>query len=310
MKITAKIIPITVAIFLPILINSAKGVDYEKKILDSHIIHIVRLDPDEYKANIVKANNGRFGRETVSSMAEKSNAQVAINAGFFEMYGLQDGRPSGSLVIDDKIYGLKKEKQPLIVIQNGFITIWRRPPEELMKQGTSLVSGIPLLAKDGKIPQRLLNQKGQFYTKPHARTALGIDAQKKIIIVLAEHLYTRDMSAFTLGELQSIMKQKGKEFCKNINKEDPGEITLNELRQILKDEFAPKAGAALGLSILELANLMLELGCKEAINLDGGGSSTLWIDGHVVNNIFGDEDEAKGEKVQRPVSDAIIFKKR
>jgi hypothetical protein len=35
----------------------------------------------------------------------------------------------------------------------------------------------------------------------------------------------------------------------------------------------------LGLTIEGLADLMVELGCEEAINLDGGGSSQLWYDG-------------------------------
>jgi hypothetical protein len=34
-----------------------------------------------------------------------------------------------------------------------------------------------------------------------------------------------------------------------------------------------------GLTIEGLAHLMVELGCEEAINLDGGGSSQLWYDG-------------------------------
>ena len=33
----------------------------------------------------------------------------------------------------------------------------------------------------------------------------------------------------------------------------------------------------------ELANFLVRLGCSEAINLDGGGSATLWFDGKVRN---------------------------
>jgi exopolysaccharide biosynthesis protein len=34
----------------------------------------------------------------------------------------------------------------------------------------------------------------------------------------------------------------------------------------------------------ELAGLMQRYGCKHALNLDGGGSSTLWLDDRVVNS--------------------------
>lgn len=39
-----------------------------------------------------------------------------------------------------------------------------------------------------------------------------------------------------------------------------------------------------GLSLLELAQEFYERGCTVAYNLDGGGSSTMWFNGNVVNN--------------------------
>jgi hypothetical protein len=34
----------------------------------------------------------------------------------------------------------------------------------------------------------------------------------------------------------------------------------------------------------ELSDYLVKLGCTEAMNLDGGGSSSLWFDGKVRNN--------------------------
>ncbi|MCX6578476.1 MAG: phosphodiester glycosidase family protein [Candidatus Aminicenantes bacterium] len=56
---------------------------------------------------------------------------------------------------------------------------------------------------------------------------------------------------------------------------------------------------SVGMTIQELAVLMTELGCVEAINLDGGGSTAMAINGRVVNN----PSDATGE---RPVSDALL----
>lgn len=39
-----------------------------------------------------------------------------------------------------------------------------------------------------------------------------------------------------------------------------------------------------GLELIQLAHLMKQLGCENAYNLDGGGSSTMWFMGQVVNN--------------------------
>jgi hypothetical protein len=54
-----------------------------------------------------------------------------------------------------------------------------------------------------------------------------------------------------------------------------------------------------GMTIEELTALMIELGCVEAINLDGGGSTTMVVNNRVVNN----PSDAAGE---RPVSDALL----
>jgi exopolysaccharide biosynthesis protein len=56
----------------------------------------------------------------------------------------------------------------------------------------------------------------------------------------------------------------------------------------------------------ELADLMGRLGCTYALNLDGGGSSTMVYEGAVKNSPKGDEDEGAGQQVVRRVSDAIV----
>jgi len=43
-------------------------------------------------------------------------------------------------------------------------------------------------------------------------------------------------------------------------------------------------GLSVGMTFAELAELMQRLGCTEAMNLDGGGSSTFWLDGRVLNS--------------------------
>ncbi|MHC4425108.1 MAG: phosphodiester glycosidase family protein [Planctomycetota bacterium] len=41
---------------------------------------------------------------------------------------------------------------------------------------------------------------------------------------------------------------------------------------------------SIGMTLPELADFMLKLGCTEAMNLDGGGSSTFWLDGKIMNS--------------------------
>jgi len=43
-------------------------------------------------------------------------------------------------------------------------------------------------------------------------------------------------------------------------------------------------GLSMGMTLEELSNYMLKMGCTDALNLDGGGSSTLWLKGKVMNS--------------------------
>lgn len=63
-----------------------------------------------------------------------------------------------------------------------------------------------------------------------------------------------------------------------------------------------------GMTVPEFATLMTKLGCVDALNLDGGGSSTMVYEGVIKNSPRGDiVDEKIGEKAARKVSDAIII---
>jgi len=62
-------------------------------------------------------------------------------------------------------------------------------------------------------------------------------------------------------------------------------------------------GESIGMSLNMLSDLLLEFGAVEAINLDGGGSTTMVIRNKLVNK----PSDATGE---RPVSDAILVYRR
>lgn len=58
---------------------------------------------------------------------------------------------------------------------------------------------------------------------------------------------------------------------------------------------------AIGMTLRELAEFLLDLGCKNAINFDGGGSSTMWTKKYgVVNHPSGnDEFDNEGQRALR-----------
>jgi len=60
-----------------------------------------------------------------------------------------------------------------------------------------------------------------------------------------------------------------------------------------------------GLTMLELAAAMRDLGCETAMNLDGGGSTTLVHRGHLLNRPYTEQDQAS--PASRPIVSALVL---
>ncbi len=60
-----------------------------------------------------------------------------------------------------------------------------------------------------------------------------------------------------------------------------------------------REGSSIGMTLMELANFMKSLGCIGAINLDGGGSTVMYVNGSVVN-----KPQVKGGI---PLSNALVL---
>jgi hypothetical protein len=56
---------------------------------------------------------------------------------------------------------------------------------------------------------------------------------------------------------------------------------------------------SVGMTFPELAAYMIKLGCQQALNLDGGGSATLWVCGNVINS--------PSEGQERPGANALVL---
>lgn len=61
--------------------------------------------------------------------------------------------------------------------------------------------------------------------------------------------------------------------------------------------------SSIGMSLVEFGDLMIELGCYQALNLDGGGSTTMVVEDKIVNS----PSDASGE---RSVANALLVVKK
>jgi hypothetical protein len=69
-----------------------------------------------------------------------------------------------------------------------------------------------------------------------------------------------------------------------------------------------RSGVDAGLTMAELAAVLLDLGALEAINLDGGGSTTLVHRGHLLNRPYSDQDQPA--PASRPIVSALVLEAR
>jgi hypothetical protein len=66
-----------------------------------------------------------------------------------------------------------------------------------------------------------------------------------------------------------------------------------------------RSGVDAGLTMVELADALRDLGATEAINLDGGGSTTLVHRGHLLNRPYSEQDQPAPES--RPIVSALLL---
>jgi exopolysaccharide biosynthesis protein len=252
---------------------SDKALNYEVVKQNNHVIHILKINPNNYRLELAQANDASSNRETVPSMVARTKAIAGINGGFFQMQGGK-AKATGTLIVNGNVYSLSNGMRSVLIIDQGKAQITKA---QVIKRGQTVklqtssgkmivdpknvVTGIPMLVMNGRIAP-YLNKSGSasFVNSPHARTAIGTQKDGTVIMVVAENGY--------------------------------GSV------------------GATGLTLPELANFMLQLKCEQAMNLDGGGSSTLVYDGEVQNSTIGDLDEAMGLQTVRPVFDGVLVQKR
>lgn len=66
-----------------------------------------------------------------------------------------------------------------------------------------------------------------------------------------------------------------------------------------------RSGVDAGLTMAELAEVLRDLGATDAINLDGGGSTTLVHKGHLLNRPYSEQDQPAPKS--RPIVSALLL---
>lgn len=241
--------------------------------------HILKVDPKYHEIVLVRADGDEIRRETVLALAERYGAGAAINGGFWKI----DGTPSGILKIRDQWHGTPEKVRGAIgwadygetVLMDRVITSCDL--EECINP--DWIEVIPM-------------------TNPPSTTSNEWKKMDYILggvpLLVQKGNVNRDF--FVEGVVKSFIYLRHPRTAVGIDQNG------NWMFVVIDGSFWGLLG---GMTMRELAEFMERLGCVKALNLDGGGSSTMVIEGAVVNQPCGEIDE-KGQNV-RAVSDAILI---
>lgn len=239
--------------------------------------------------NKIYIHNDAWGNSTLSNYDNRQ--EIIINSAnkiiAFNNHG-NNNIPKGGHVISFPSANNYKLDTKIIGSRAKFN--WK--PEFVDNKNTSIILGLPRLINNGKILGNLNK------TTAHARTAFGITKKGEYVIVVAEHFSLQDIKNLTLQDIGEILNHK---------KNSKHNTKLDDLKNLIRHKVEENA-SVIGLTTHELAEYMYAKGCVEAINLDGGGSSSLYLKGQFVNTAFGDIDEGQGVQMHRAIANALVFK--
>ena len=92
------------------------------------------------------------------------------------------------------------------------------------------------------------------------------------------------------------------EFSSMLERHPRAAIGWNQNYFFLVEVDGRQKALSIGMTLDELTKYLLDLGCEEALNLDGGGSATLWYAGQVQNSPC--------DRAEREIANAIIILKK
>ena len=267
------------------------------------------------------ASDTLANRSKIGKIAERENAIVAINGGYFKP---QTGVPLGTLMINKKIYtGPVYDRVAMGIFDKSY-------DMARVQLKASLETNIGGLKIDNINQPRMLSVHTIIYTKDWGETSPPCPRYGKQIVVEDGKIVRVSYGPNKIPQNGFVIVGAEKNINKIINakrvrldiKFSPewkdvnhiisggpyliknGEIyvdmTAEKLASIggrnprtaigyTKDNHLimltadGREGASIGLTLMELANLMKEFGCINAMNLDGGGSTVMYVNGQVVN---------------------------
>ena len=164
--------------------------------------------------------------------------------------------------------------------------------------------------KDGKI----ITPTREGYTKYREDAGFSITSSGQVTIVKKPEDGWQKLVTNSLLVSGPLLVNAGKPVEQvvapfNTNRHPRTAVGVTGDNRLIAVVVDGRASEAHGMSTTELAALMDALGCKEAMNLDGGGSSTAWAKNQGIIN-FPTDNKKFDHEGERGVATVITFKSK
>lgn len=286
-----------------------------------NIVEINKEVAQDYEIKPAIASEKLAGKKSLRAIAQKTNSIVAINGGYFKpqtgvplgtlmidkkiytgpIYNraalgiFEEGFDVGRVQLNAKITANGQEikidniNQPRML--SSYILAYTRDWGEYAPASPQY--GVQLRIEGNKITAASANplsipQDGYVIVGPKSQLGKLFGAQKVKVEINTnpqwdnvEHIISGGPYLVRNGEIfVDMTAQKLQSIGGRNPRTAIGYTKDNDLILVAADG---REGSSIGLTLMELANLMKSLGCTNAINLDGGGSTVMYIKGQIVN---------------------------
>lgn len=231
-------------------------------------LQALRLDPRKVTLEIRRGGGAEPAREAVDAIAaRRPGAIAAVNGGFFS---LETGNPTAFLKIAGRVVrGTSRPRGAVGIIDEGGVT-------------KLLFDRVTVATRGGRPEyQTLLGSSPKDWSRaPHAISGAGLLM-----------LNGRDLPGWNEEQLSAgFDTARHPRTLIGVDAQDAIWLVTIDGRN---------PSLSLGMSFTELQRLSRRLGLRSALNLDGGGSTTMAVTGRIVNH----PSDPGGA---RTVSDAIL----
>lgn len=295
---------------------------YNGKPVKINVVEMNNKVASNYEVKPAIASVTLPNKRTVRNIAQRTNSIVAINGGFFKpqtgvplgtlmidkkiytgpIYDrvalgiFKDGYDVGRVQLDGKIIGNNQEikidniNQPRML--SSYILAYTRDwgkyapvsPQygvqlQIVGNKITAASANPLsIPENGYVLVGPKSKLGKLFGADYVDVEIKTNPKWENVqhIISGGPYLLKDNQIFidmTAQKLQSIGGRNPRTA-----------IGYTEDNNLILVAVDGREGSSVGLTLVELAKLMKALGCTNAINLDGGGSTVMYIKGQIVNH--------------------------